>query len=406
MIVGIFGATQSGHFLAQLLDRHPRVTKVYHYQTSADSIFAAGLTKYESIIRGNMQKFLDSIRSCNLIITMGVNSQLDKSLQMLLKSIPALKLVPNEECSLLEDSKIESKSLFKKLGIRSPDYQVVSYENLIENFHSYKRPFVLKYDRDFRAGRQTLIVNDSNYLDIFEEVKVHGRKKLLREEENKEFIVEEYVTGKEHSLHILAKGTDWCYLGSARDYKKEFEDDQGNNVTSMGCYSPAGVLSDDVRSYVDKLLQYLNDNGTPYNGVMYLGVLSDKNNKDYILELNARPGNPEFITVLSVLDEDILDVFLSENLGKRELKRKNLSAVNIQLHDKKSIYEKKAIKEIALTGLPEGIQASYSYFFGLFPSCGLTAVADDMSVAAARLYDYLDKENLDAVYRKDVGKLL
>jgi phosphoribosylamine-glycine ligase len=135
-------------------------------------------------------------------------------------------------------------------------------------------------------------------------------------------------------------------------------------------------------------------------------VLSDKNNKDYILELNARPGNPEFITVLSVLDEDILDVFLSENLGKRELKRKNLSAVNIQLHDKKSIYEKKAIKEIALTGLPEGIQASYSYFFGLFPSCGLTAVADDMSVAAARLYDYLDKENLDAVYRKDVGKLL
>lgn len=405
MIVGIFGATQSGHYLAQLLDKNSRVNKVYHYHTSDHDKFYYGLNKYEAVTKGNIQKTIQTAMSCDLIISMGLVAQLDKSFQALVSKTKAIKLVPSYECSLLEDSKVLSKKIFKDLGIRTPDYNVVDYEQLLKDFEDYKRPFVLKYDQDFRGGRQTLIVRDDNYQEIFTEIKTRGRTKFRSTEENKKFIVEEFLTGKEHSLHILCKGTDWCYLGSARDYKKELDGDQGNNVTSMGCYSPAGSISDDMSSYVDSLLTYLSNQGTPYHGVMYLGILRDSDNKDHILEINSRPGNPEFITVLDNIDEDIIDVLTSTNLSKRSVRLKNQVSVNIQLHENQSIYEKPSDREIVLPA-EDNITVSYSNFFGLMPPAGVTAQAPNLKEASDRLYSYLDNQTLNLFYRKDIGKLL
>ena len=406
MIIGIFGATQSGHYLAQLLDKNDKVSKIFHYQTSADEKFYRGMTKYESVLNGDLSYMVQTVMSCDLLITMGTNSQLNDKLQELFSKAKGKKLVPSKYCSMLEDSKILSKSIFKKLGIRTPDYNVVSYDQLINDFFNYKRPFVLKYDQDFRAGRQTLIVNDSNVDDIFNEIKLHGRKKFGRPEENDRFIVEDYLVGKEHSLHILADGLNWCYLGSARDYKKELDGDSGNNVTSMGCYSPAGTLSEDMKNFVTDLLRHLYDNGTPYKGIMYLGVLTDAENNDHILELNARPGNPEFIAVLNSIENDILDVLLADDPSKIDIKFKKTACLNIQLHNTVSVYNKEITQEIDITNLPSDITVSYSNFFGLMPAAGLTIVADNLEIASNRLYEYLEQLNLNVRYRKDIGRLI
>lgn len=406
MIIGIFGAIQSAHYLAQLLDKNPKVTKVYHYHTSTSDKFCKGLDKYESVVKGDIQYTVKTAMSCDLIITMGLAAQLEKSLQGLVARTNAIKLVPSYECSLLEDSKILSKKIFKELGIRTPDYQVVDYDTLIENFYEYNRPFVLKFDRDFRGGRQTLIVRDNNCKEIYTEIKTHGRTKLRSSEENKNFIIEQFLVGKEHSLHVLCKGTDWCYLGSARDYKKEFDGDLGNNVTSMGCYSPAGDLSNDVSFYIDSLLKYLKDQGTPYYGVMYLGILRDENKQDHILEINSRPGNPEFVTVLDNIDEDIIDIFTSQTLNKRQVKLKQKVSLNIQLHENQSIYDNPKNHDIVLESCPDNITVSYSNFFGLMPPCGVTTSADNLKDAADHLYNYLDNLKTDLRYRKDIGRLL
>ncbi len=406
MIIGIFGATQSGHYLAQLLDKHQRVSKIFHYHTSTDAKFSRGMTKHESVLFNNPAYIAQTVMSCDLIITMGTTPQLNDNLQTLFSRAPGKKLVPSKKCSMLEESKIISKSVFKKLGIRSPDYRVVSYDQLLADFFNYNRPFVLKYDQDFRAGRQTLIVRDNNIDEIFEEIKLHGRKKFNKQEENKEFIVEDYLVGKEHSLHILANGISWCYLGSARDYKKELDGDQGNNVTSMGCYSPAGDLSEDLKTYINSMLQHLVDSGTPYNGIMYLGILTDEKNHDHILELNARPGNPEFITVLNNIENDILDVLMSPDPSMLDIKFKENICLNIQLHNTVSVYNKEITQEIDLPDAPENITVSYSNQPGLQPAAGLTTNADNLDEASERLYQYLDQLQLKARYRKDIGLLL
>lgn len=405
MIVSIFGTPQSGHYLAQLLDKDPKVSKIYHCHTSGHDKFYKGLTKYEAIPNGKIQKIVQAILSSDLIITMGLIAQLDQQLQNLIAKSKAVKLVPSYECSMLEDSKILSKKIFKDLNIRTPDYQVVDYDQLLNKFYNFKRPFVLKYDQDFRSGRQTLIVRDDNVEEIFLEIKTKGKTKLLNKQENKQFIVEEFIIGKEHSLHILCKGTDWCYLGSARDYKKEFDGDQGNNVTSMGCYSPAGSLSEDVTLYIDLLLKYLNDQRTPYHGIMYLGILRDHNDFDHILEVNTRPGNPEFITVLNNIEENIIDVLTATHLNKRQVQLKKQVSLNIQLHENRSIYDQPSTREIVLDPVDD-ITISYSNFFGFMPPCGITTNASSLDEAAERLYNYLKKQKIDLVYRKDIGRLL
>ena len=83
MIIGIFGATQSGHYLAQLLDKNDKVSKIFHYQTSADEKFYRGMTKYESVLNGNLSYMVQTVMSCDLLITMGTNSQLNDKLQEL-----------------------------------------------------------------------------------------------------------------------------------------------------------------------------------------------------------------------------------------------------------------------------------------------------------------------------------
>ena len=110
MIVSIFGPPQSGHYLAQLLDKDPKVSKIYHCHTSEHDKFYKGLTKYEAIPNGKIQKIVQATLSSDLIITMGIIAQLDQQLQNLIAKSKAVKLVPSYECSMLEDSKILSKS--------------------------------------------------------------------------------------------------------------------------------------------------------------------------------------------------------------------------------------------------------------------------------------------------------
>lgn len=410
MIIGIIGQIQSANFLAMKLKSYPEVEKIYAFHVASytkEKKKTADIEKTEIVYLDDV-KFVDSIKTCDIIFSMGLNLQTKPKLQSLLKklSIESIVLVPSAECSYYEDSKIKSKEMFSQAGVRSPFYKVLPYNDLIEQFMSIERPFVLKYNTDFRYGRQTLIVNDANAADIFDEVKTYGKNKLNSEEANDFFIVEQYVTGKEHSLHILTDGTDWCYLGSARDYKKEKDNDQGNNVTSMGCYSPAGNLSNDVKTYVDNILSYFNNQGIPYRGILYLGVLTDNSGQDYILELNARPGNPEFITILDMIDENLVDLFMLKNLNKRTVKFKDGASVALQFQNNSDIYSELLDEQLDLSDLPYGIVGCYSDGVGHFPSSTIVHYGKDRQTAAETIYGYLENKNFKNIhYRNDIGRL-
>lgn len=411
MIIGIIGQIQSAHFLALKLKSYPEVETIYAFHVDGAPLKekknCAGLEKTQ-VVYFTDAHFLDTIKTCDIIFSMGLPLQQKPKLQALLQklSIKSIILVPSAECSEYEDSKIKSKEMFSQVGVRSPFYKVLAYNDLLEKFMSIERPFVLKYNSDFRYGRQTLVVDDANAADIFDEVKTHGKNKLKSDEVNDLFIVEQYVTGKEHSLHILTDGTDWCYLGSARDYKKEKDNDRGNNVTSMGCYSPAGNLSNDVKTYIDNILSYFNNQGIPYRGILYLGVLTDNLGQDYVLELNARPGNPEFVTVLDMIDENLVDLFMLKNLNKRTVKFKDGVSVALQFQNNSDIYSELLDEQVDLSDLPCGIVGCYADSAGHFPSSTIVHYSQDRQTSAETIYSYLKNKNFKNIhYRNDIGRL-
>ncbi len=403
MKIGVFGSTQSAHYLTQYFDRHEKTSRVFHFHGGTSAKFSQGLTKYKPISMRDKLAMSMATKQCDLIISTGLTLQLNPNFQAWLEKYQGHKLIPNLYCSQYEDSKIKSKALFKQLGIRTPDYQVVAYQELLTKFDQLPRPFVVKYDQDFRLGRQTLIVNDSNWLDILKELQQHGGRKFISAQPNKEFIIEQYVIGTEHSLHILAKGLDWCYLGSARDYKRELDQDQGNNVTSMGCYSPAGKLSKDIENYVDQLLTYFHNQGQAYHGIMYLGILCDTSGHDWLLELNCRPGNPELITVLDNISEDVLELLCADTLGRRSVRVKPTVSVCVQLHDQVDVYSRQPRQEMILGPVPDHIRVHYADHQGLMPQCGLTVEAATLDQAHHELYQYINTAAVSAKYRTDIG---
>jgi len=60
-------------------------------------------------------------------------------------------------------------------------------------------------------------------------------------------VVEELLQGVEASVFSLCNGTDAVILGSAMDYKRAFDGDQGPNTGGMGSISPHPLLTREMQ---------------------------------------------------------------------------------------------------------------------------------------------------------------
>jgi phosphoribosylamine-glycine ligase len=214
-------------------------------------------------------------------------------------NIDAPILSPDFDCYNLEYSKLFVKKISNDLGIPTPNYRIITVDNL-ENYYSMIEKndrVVFKIDSTVMAfGWQTRIVEKN---ENFEKILSHY------EGWTDSMFVEEFIEGKDLSFHILCNGKDWVFLGAAKDYKRIYENDQGINCGSAGSYSPVEYFScamkDKISSYVDKIIKYLNQNNYVYKGIMYLGFRISDDGCVNLLEINTRPGNPEFNVILPLI---------------------------------------------------------------------------------------------------------
>src|SRR6185436_9468906 len=69
-----------------------------------------------------------------------------------------------------------------------------------------------------------------------------------------------------------------------------------------------------ARRIVDPLLRTLRERGTPYRGILYLGLMLTPSGPS-VLEINSRFGDHEAQAVLPLLDEDVYPLFLAAARG-------------------------------------------------------------------------------------------
>jgi phosphoribosylamine--glycine ligase len=125
-------------------------------------------------------------------------------------------------------------------------------------------------------------------------------------------VIERRLDGQELSVMAFSDGRSIAMMLPARDYKPALDGDRGSNTGGMGAYAPAvrlddPLLGDVAQSVIQKTIDGMAAEGTPYSGVLYAGLmLTDAEPR--VLEFNCRFGDPETQVVLPLLQTDLMDV--------------------------------------------------------------------------------------------------
>ena len=122
----------------------------------------------------------------------------------------------------------------------------------------------------------------------------------------KEVLVEEFLEGEELSVLAVTDGERILILPPAQDHKRLGEGDTGPNTGGMGAYCPVSIATDELlarvrREVFEPVLREVAALGSPYEGVLYAGLMILPDGTPSVLEFNARFGDPETQVLLPAL---------------------------------------------------------------------------------------------------------
>lgn len=252
-----------------------------------------------------------------------------------LKNVPVIG--PKKEGALLEGSKDFSKQFMKRHNIPTARYQSFTKNTLNEGFaflQTLKPPYVLKAD-GLAAGKGVLIINS------LEKAKEELKEMLTNEkfgQASETVVIEEFLDGIELSTFVLTDGKTYKILPSAKDYKRIGEKDTGLNTGGMGAISPVPFASADFLQKVENqiikpTIKGLQQEKIDYRGFIFIGLMNVKGNP-FVIEYNARMGDPEAEVVLPRIKSDLLELFESvakQNLAKKTIEITDKTATTVML---------------------------------------------------------------------------
>ena len=220
---------------------------------------------------------------------------------------------PGKAAARLEGSKGFTKAICREAGIPTAGFVVVrSAEEAKSALSPFGLPVVIKAD-GLAAGKGVTIAM------TFAEAEAALGAIFA---DGGEAVIEEYMSGEEVSLFVLADGETALPIGSAQDHKRVGEGETGPNTGGMGAYSPAAVLTPSLEAramaeIVAPTLKAMADAGTPYSGVLYAGLMLTAAGPK-LVEYNARFGDPETQVLMVRLADDLLPYLLATAEGRLE----------------------------------------------------------------------------------------
>lgn len=206
---------------------------------------------------------------------------------------------PSAGAARLEASKTFTRELGKRARLPAPRYQIVTTEEqLRRSLDSWRgAPPVVKAD-GLAGGKGVYLPEDhGGCLQVGREL-LQGSLGAA----GKTLVLEERLQGDEASLFYACHNLDYVALPHAQDHKRLLDGDMGPNTGGMGAVSPnpritEGFLNEVGERFVRPTLQALLDEGTPYSGFLFVGLMLTLEGPK-LLEYNVRLGDPETQAIL------------------------------------------------------------------------------------------------------------
>jgi phosphoribosylamine--glycine ligase len=126
-------------------------------------------------------------------------------------------------------------------------------------------------------------------------------------------VIEEFLEGEEASFMVVCDGRRVLPLASSQDHKRVGDGDRGANTGGMGAYSPAPVVTPNVHARVMHeivlpTLAGMAQEGRPFSGFLYAGLMIDAHGAPKTVEFNCRLGDPEAQVILMRLKSDLFEL--------------------------------------------------------------------------------------------------
>ena len=218
---------------------------------------------------------------------------------------------PRQAAAALEGSKAFAREACQTHGIPQPFFTACSDMDAVRDAVAKAGgACVIKAD-GLAAGKGVVVADSGDAAIEAADAMLGGRFGSA----GNTVLVEERISGPEASLFALVDGPTALFIGSAQDHKRAYDNDQGPNTGGMGAISPAPRLDAALQQQVmdqivDPLVRGMDADGTPYRGILYVGLMLTADGPK-VIEFNCRFGDPEAQVILPRLRTDIVTAMLA-----------------------------------------------------------------------------------------------
>ena len=412
----VIGSGGREHALAWKLARSPRISRVYVAPGNAGTAREDGLA---NVALSSIPELIEFAKKEAVVFTVvGPEAPLSEGIVDAFRAAGLRIFGPTQAAARLESSKEFAKSFMQRHGIPTAPYAAFSDPAPAHEYiEKQGAPIVIKAD-GLAAGKGVVVAMSAAEAHAAVDAMLTEKKMGAA---GARVVIEGYLDGEEASFIVLADGRHVLALATSQDHKRLLDGDRGPNTGGMGAYSPAPVVSPAIharvmREVIQPVIAGMEEDGTPYSGFLYAGLMIGRDARIGVLEFNCRMGDPETQPIIMRLKSDLVSLIehaLAGTLDKADAEWDRRVALSVVLaaHG----YPDAPRKGDTIQGLPAAAEDCHVFHAGttlngknIVASGGrvltVTALGGNVSAAQRRAYEIAEKIHFEGMqFRRDIG---
>ena len=318
MKILVVGSGGREHALAWKAAQSPLAEQVFVAPGNAGTAHETGLTNID-IGAEDIPALLEFARDNRIDLTIvGPEAPLVAGIVDAFSAAGLRAFGPGKAAAQLEGSKAFTKDFLARHNIPTAFYaNFTEIDPAIAYVEEHGAPIVIKAD-GLAAGKGVILAQSNEEAIAAIRDMLAGNK---FGDAGARVVIEEFLYGEEASFICMVDGKNILPMASSQDHKARDNGDKGPNTGGMGAYSPAPVVTAEmhqriVQLVIEPTVKGMAEEGNPFTGFLYAGVMINDEGIPKVLEYNVRFGDPETQPIMMRLQSDLVQHCLDAIDGK------------------------------------------------------------------------------------------